>query len=85
MPKLLSRKKDVGDEGTILSWHASFEIQQAMASVSDYASFLNNMNQRMIDLKEPFADETVINPGLKEVLQLKMCYLFLSQIYLIVT
>ena len=28
----------------------------------DYASFLNNMNQRMIDLKEPFADETVIDP-----------------------
>ena len=56
-------KKDVGDEGTILSWHASFEIQQneAMAEMyPDYASFLNNMN-RMIDLKEPFADETVID------------------------
>ena len=69
MPKLLeSLKKDVGDEGTILSWHASFEIQQneAMAEMyPDYASFLNNMNERMIDLKEPFADETVIDPGFK--------------------
>ena len=69
MPKLLEAlRKDVGDEGTILSWHASFEIQQneAMAEMyPDYASFLNNMNQRMIDLKEPFADETVIDPGFK--------------------
>ena len=60
--------KDILDEGTILSWHASFEIQQneAMAEMyPDYASFLNNMNHRTIDLKEPFADETVIDPGFK--------------------
>ena len=30
-----------------------------------YASFLNDMNDRMIDLKEPFADETVIDPDFK--------------------
>lgn len=69
MPKLLEAlSQDIGDEGTILSWHASFEIQQneAMAEMyPNYASFLNNMNQRMIDLKVPFADETVIDPGFK--------------------
>ena len=39
---------------------------EAMAEMyPDYATFLNNMNLRMIDLKEPFANETVIDPGFK--------------------
>ncbi len=48
---------DIGPEGSIVSWHASFEKTQnrEMAKwFSDKAVFLTNINDRMVDLEDVF-------------------------------
>jgi len=48
---------DIGAEGSIVSWHASFEKTQnrEMAKIfSDKEGFLENINERMVDLEDVF-------------------------------
>lgn len=48
---------DIGSEGSIVSWHASFERTQnkEMARLfPEYAAFLADLNERMTDLEEVF-------------------------------
>lgn len=51
-------KKDFGDTGSILTWHMSFEKgrNKEMADMHpEYRNFLENINERIVDLKTPFA------------------------------
>lgn len=55
-------KRDIGPEGSIVSWHASFEKMQdrEMARLfPEYAAFLDQVNDRMIDLEDPFKTDYV--------------------------
>lgn len=48
---------DIGQEGSIVSWHASFEKTQNREMTvlfPDKAAFLNELNDRMIDLEDMF-------------------------------
>ena len=50
-------QSDIGAEGNIVSWHASFEKTQnrEMARLfPDKKAFLNNLNDRMVDLEDVF-------------------------------
>ena len=55
---LLDRmKEDIGPEGSLVSWHASFEKtqnRQMAALFPDEAEFLNELNERMVDLEDLF-------------------------------
>lgn len=59
MPKLLEKlKKDIRDEGSILVWNESFEkgCNERMAELyPEYDSFLEEINNRMVDLMTPFS------------------------------
>ncbi len=51
-------KGDIGKHGTVLAWHMSFEKSRntEMGEMfPDYASFLEDLNNRMEDLKVPFS------------------------------
>lgn len=53
---------DIGNEGSILSWHASFEKSQnkEMARLfSSFADFLADLNERMADLEDVFKADYV--------------------------
>ncbi|WP_369157192.1 DUF2779 domain-containing protein [Candidatus Thiodiazotropha sp. LNASS1] len=56
--RLLDRmKEDIGPEGSLVSWHASFEktqSRQMAALFPDEADFLNDLNDRMVDLEDLF-------------------------------
>ena len=55
-------RTDIGDEGSIVSWHASMEKTQnkEMARLfPDYAEFLNDLNERMADLERVFITDYV--------------------------
>lgn len=59
LPHLLlaQLRADIGDEGTVVSWHASFEKTQnkEMARLfPDHADFLADLNERMADLEKVF-------------------------------
>ena len=59
---ILQMMSDIGDQGNIVSWHASFEktINQKMAvAFPDNATFLNDMNDRMVDLEKVFKTDYV--------------------------
>ncbi len=50
-------QEDIGDEGSIISWHASFEkwhIREMAKMFPDKEEFLNDLNKRIVDLEEPF-------------------------------
>ena len=52
-------EKVIGSNGSIISWHKSFEIarNKNMADLyPDKSDFLNNINIRMIDLEDIFKD-----------------------------
>lgn len=54
---IIQMLKDLGTEGSILAYHASFEITQIKALAQDfpqYADDLLTLNKRMIDLEAPF-------------------------------
>ena len=54
---LAQMQAQVGNDGSVVSWHASFEKTQnrEMARLfPDSAEFLNDVNARMIDLEDPF-------------------------------
>lgn len=53
---------DIGSEGSVVSWHASFEKTQnkEMARLfPDHAGFLNDLNERMADLEDVFKADYV--------------------------
>ncbi|MEW8052991.1 MAG: DUF2779 domain-containing protein [Candidatus Thiodiazotropha sp.] len=56
--RLLDRmKEDIGPEGSLVSWHASFEKtqnRQMTALFPDEADFLSELNDRMVDLEDLF-------------------------------
>lgn len=59
---LASLNADIESDGSIVSWHASFEKTQnkEMAHLfPDYATFLANLNERMADLEEVFKADYV--------------------------
>ena len=53
---------DIGPEGSIVSWHASFErtCNRVMAATyPDMADFLDDLNDRMVDLEDVFRRDYV--------------------------
>ncbi len=56
--RLLERmKEDIGPEGSLMAWHASFEKtqnRQMAALFPDAADFLNGLNDGMVDLEDLF-------------------------------
>jgi len=60
VPDLLDRlSKDIGSTGTILVWYKSFEMgrNKEMAQMfPKFSNFLEDLNNRVIDLMEPFAN-----------------------------
>ncbi|WP_170368873.1 DUF2779 domain-containing protein [Ruegeria arenilitoris] len=69
MPALLERlREDVGDTGSVLVWYEGFEKarnNEMVAAFPEYAAFLDDLNERVIDLMKPFADETITDPAFK--------------------
>ena len=66
VPDLIKKlKKDIGQEGTILSWHSIYEekCNERMAEIyPEHKKFLLNMNEHMIDLKIPFSEGWFTDP-----------------------
>ena len=63
---LLSLSKQIETEGTILVWNQSFEKKrnQEMALYSpEHAGFLSSVNDRVIDLMDPFSDDLIMDPA----------------------
>jgi len=63
---LLTLSKQIGTEGTILVWNQSFEKKrnEEMAVYSpEHASFLSSVNDRVIDLMDPFKQDLVMDPA----------------------
>ena len=63
---LLSLSKHIGTEGTILVWNQSFEKKrnEEMAVYSpEHASFLSSVNDRVIDLMDPFKQDLIMDPA----------------------
>jgi hypothetical protein len=60
MPKLIGKlKADIGESGTILTWHMSYEkgCNDTMASFyPEHKEFFESLNQRTNDLKIPFSE-----------------------------
>lgn len=56
--RLIARMEaDIGPEGSVVSWHASFEKTQNREMgkwFPDKAAFLNDINERMVDLEDVF-------------------------------
>lgn len=69
MPALLQRlKADIGESGSILVWYAPFETtrnKEMAEAYPEYASFLEGLNDRVVDLMTPFAEEVVTDPAFK--------------------
>lgn len=69
MPALLKRlRDDVGDTGSVLVWYEPFEKsrnKEMAAAFPEYADFLEGLNDRVIDLMKPFADEVINDPAFK--------------------
>lgn len=48
---------DIGEDGSVVSWHASFEKtrnKELAERYSDHANFLRRLNERMVDLEDVF-------------------------------
>lgn len=55
-------RTDIGDEGSVISWHASFEKTQNKEIARlfpDYSDFLADLNDRMADLEDVFKADYV--------------------------
>ena len=58
--------KQIRTQGTVLVWNQSFEKKRndEMASYSpEYESFLSSLNDRVIDLMDPFRDDIIMDPA----------------------
>ncbi|MFQ5661767.1 MAG: DUF2779 domain-containing protein [Candidatus Paceibacteria bacterium] len=60
IPSLLKRlKEDIGSVGSVIVWYKSFEMKrnEEMAEMyPEYAEFLEGVNERVVDLMEPFSN-----------------------------
>ncbi len=69
MPALLTKlRSDLGEQGSVLVWYAPFETSRnkEMAELyPEHAEFLNDLNDRIVDLMTPFANETICDPAFK--------------------
>lgn len=69
MPALLDRlREDVGEIGSVLVWYEAFEKtrnDEMAEAFLEHATFLQDMNARVVDLMKPFADETISDPAFK--------------------
>jgi len=69
MPALLERlRQDIGEVGSVLVWYEPFEKSrntEMAAALPKHAAFLADLNERVIDLMKPFADETITDPAFK--------------------
>lgn len=69
MPALLERlRADIGAAGSVLVWYEGFEKarnDEMAKAFPEHASFLQDLNARVIDLMIPFADETINDPAFK--------------------
>ncbi len=69
MPPLLERlREDMGDKGSVVVWYAGFEKSrndEMAAAFPEHSEFLAVLNERVVDLMEPFADETINDPAFK--------------------
>ena len=55
-------QEDIGPSGSIISWHKSFEQtrnRELAERYPDKADFLNNLNERMVDLEDVFKTDYV--------------------------
>ena len=59
VPGLLKKlKEDIGPDGTVIVWYKTFETarnKEMAAMFPEFAGFLEDMNDRTVDLMEPFA------------------------------
>jgi len=69
MPALLERlREDLGETGSVLVWYQAFEKtrnNEMAEAFPEHAAFLQGLNNRVIDLMNPFADETITDPAFK--------------------
>lgn len=65
IPNLLKRlKKDIGPVGSVIVWYKSFEMKrnEEMAEMfPEYAEFLEGVNDRVVDLMEPFSKASFVD------------------------
>ncbi len=66
-PELLENlTKQIGKTGNVIVWNKSFEIgrnKDMAETYSQYANFLNDLNDRVFDLMEVFSKQLFIHPG----------------------
>jgi len=63
-PLLEQLKRDIGGSGTVLVWHESFEKkrnEELGKMYPEYTQFMNDLNERIIDLKTPFSEDWFID------------------------
>ncbi|WP_435229368.1 DUF2779 domain-containing protein [Pseudopelagicola sp. nBUS_20] len=67
IPALLKNlRKDIGDVGSILVWYEPFEKTrntEMAEAFPEHKAFLFNLNERVIDLMQPFSDQTITDPA----------------------
>lgn len=59
LPLSRSLMSHIGAKGTVLAWHASFETgknEDMGDMIPEFRKFYSDINGRMIDLEEPFAE-----------------------------
>jgi len=65
MPSLLKKlRKDIGDTGTIITWNMGYEksCNEQMANMyPQYKEFLNQLNDRIVDLMTPFFEKWFVD------------------------
>ena len=63
---LLSLSEQIETEGTILVWNQSFEKkrnEEMELHNPEYASFLSSVNDRVMDLMDPFKQDLIMDPA----------------------
>ena len=64
LPLLQKLRQDIGDKGSVIVWHDTFEKgrnERLGELFSDYYDFMQSVNSRIIDLKTPFSEGWVID------------------------
>ena len=57
-------KREIGNEGTVLAWNASFEKgrnYELGEMFPEYAEFMNGLNERIVDLMLPFSNNWFVD------------------------
>lgn len=67
-------KENIADRGSIIVWHKSFEKgrnEELAERHPNYLSFLNNLNERIYDLKDIFQKQFYVHEGFKGRVSIK--------------